>query len=248
MSRAHLTRRQFQVLQEFAQVQDENGIAPTLAELGKLLSLNRATIHGHVQALIEKGLLENLLPGASRGLDLTEEGRSLLPESAASIPAASSSTVSSAPLSSQNLRGSGFGFDHATRQSPSHALPLLGKIAAGGPIEALETPKPIDLPDYLRVDEGNYLLEVAGDSMQNAGIHSGDLVMIDRNAIAKRNDIVVAVLQDGPQEECTLKRWHPLNQHRALLLPENPNYEPLEVDQSELELRGVVKAVIRRLS
>lgn len=126
-------------------------------------------------------------------------------------------------------------------------MPLLGKIAAGGPIDVLEQPEQVELPDYLRVQDHHYLLEVAGDSMQNAGIHPGDLVMIDRQAQAQRNDIVVAVLQGTGREECTLKRWLPLDQSRVLLLPENPRYQPLEVEANDLELRGVVRGVIRRL-
>lgn len=235
MSRPLLTRRQFEVLTSFAKLQDDNGLAPTLEELGRELGLNRATVHGHVAALVEKEMLENLLPGASRGLDLTDTGRASLPaERKATIPDSHGKRPASAGPR-QTLTGQ------------NRPLQLLGRIAAGGPIEALEEPVDMDLPDYLQVQDHHYLLEVAGDSMQNAGIHPGDLVMIDRQAAANRNDIVVAVLQKDGREECTLKRWHPLNTRRVLLLPENPRYSPLEVDSKELELRGVVRAVIRRV-
>lgn len=234
MSRPLLTRRQYEVLLSFAQLQAENGLAPTLEELGRELGLNRATVHGHIQALVEKGMLENLLPGASRGLDLTDAGRS-------SLPAEEPAPIPDSP--------SGHSLPASAGQTPPAVpqLQLLGRIAAGGPIETLEEPQNLDLPDYLHVQEHHYLLEVAGDSMQNAGIHPGDLVMIDREASVRRNDIVVAVLQDGGREECTLKRWHPLDPKRVLLLPENPRYAPLEVDTAELEVRGVVRAVIRRV-
>ncbi|MCH2100788.1 MAG: transcriptional repressor LexA [Planctomycetes bacterium] len=233
MSRPLLTRRQHEVLICFAQLQDDNGLAPTLEELGRELSLNRATVHGHVQALVEKGMLENLLPGASRGLDLTEAGKNSLPVTRpALIPDSPGRPTTGA----------------STRQPrEDNHLRLLGRIAAGGPIETLEEPVELDLPDYLRVQDHHYLLEVAGDSMQNAGIHPGDLVMIDSDASAKRNDIVVAVLDKEGREECTLKRWHPLDSQRVLLLPENPNYTPLEVATRELKVRGVVRAVIRRI-
>ncbi|MAW61647.1 MAG: repressor LexA [Planctomycetes bacterium] len=235
MSRPLLTRRQHEVLLCFARLQEEQGLAPTLEELGKELGLNRATIHGHIQALVEKGMLENLLPGASRGLDLTEAGQSNLP----------SARLNPIPDSTGQAPGGASPRQSLPQQAPG--LQLLGRIAAGGPIETLEDPVDVDLPDYLRVQEHHYLLEVAGDSMQNAGIHPGDLVMIDRQGQANRNDIVVAVLQRDGREECTLKRWHPLNDRRVLLLPENPRYSPLEVNTQELELRGVVRAVIRRV-
>ena len=235
MSRPLLTRRQHEVLIAFARLQDESGLAPTLEELGRELGLNRATVHGHIQALVDKGMLENLLPGASRGLDLTEAGQASLPASRpAPIPDSPGGTVAAA--STRQLSGAN-----------TPGLRLLGRIAAGGPIETLEDPIDLDLPDYLRVQDHHYLLEVAGDSMQNAGIHPGDLVMIDRDANAKRNDIVVAVLDKDGREECTLKRWHPLDSQRVLLLPENPNYTPLEVAARELKVRGVVRAVIRRV-
>jgi repressor LexA len=235
MSRPLLTRRQFEVLISFARLQAENGLAPTLEELGRELNLNRATVHGHVAALVEKGMLENLLPGASRGLDVTETGRAHLPaDRPTTIPNSHGGRLAAAS-------------SRQPHSGPERPLQLLGRIAAGGPIETLEEPVDLDLPDYLQVQDHHYLLEVAGDSMQNAGIHPGDLVMIDRQAAVRRNDIVVAVLQKNGREECTLKRWHPLNTRRVLLLPENPRYSPLEVDTKELELRGVVRAVIRRV-
>jgi len=237
----HLTRRQFQTLTEFARLQREDGIAPTLEQLGSALGLNRVTVYGHVQALIEKGLLENLLPGASRGLELTEAGLASLPAVSTSIPVA--------PGRSGQQGAAGVTSVQSKQAPPPEPrdMPLLGKIAAGGPIDVLESPQSVQLPDYLRVQDHHYLLEVAGDSMQNAGIHPGDLVMIDRQAEVQRNDIVVAVLQGASREECTLKRWLPLDRERVLLLPENPRYQPLEVANSELELRGVVRGVIRRL-
>lgn len=81
MSRAlrrPLTPRQLQVLQAIRDHQATTGLSPTLEELGRALGVNRMTAYGHVQALLQKGLLENLDPGASRGLDLTPEARALL--------------------------------------------------------------------------------------------------------------------------------------------------------------------------
>jgi len=76
--RRPLTPRQLQVLQLIREHQATTGLSPTLEELGQALGVNRVTAYGHVHALLQKGLLENLDPGASRGLDLTAEGRAVL--------------------------------------------------------------------------------------------------------------------------------------------------------------------------
>ena len=73
-----LTKRQHQILQAFQSLQAEVGYSPTLRELGEELGVNRVTVYGHIQVLLEKGALENLFPGASRGLDITEFGNSIL--------------------------------------------------------------------------------------------------------------------------------------------------------------------------
>jgi repressor LexA len=229
-----LTRRQFEVLQAFADHQRETQLAPTLEELGQQLGVNRVTVYGHIQALLQKQCLENLMPGASRGLDLTESGRQALAPS--STKSQSYKGQPSPPVS-----------DIALPTCPEPALPLLGKIAAGGPILALEDKQAVNLPTFLGVKTCTYLLEVSGDSMIEANINDHDLVLIDREAQPKPNDIVVAILKDQAEEECTLKHYLPQDNGLVILKPANQAYQPIAVARNELEVRGVVTGVIRSL-
>ena len=216
-----LTSRQLEVLQAFARAKERARISPTLEELGKALGINRITVYGHIQALLQKGHLENLLPGASRGLEMTEAGEHV---------ATGHPRQELAPLP-----------PFPGELSPLPSIPLLGRIAAGEPIEAIENRTEIPLGDLLKVAEDTYLLEVKGDSMVDAHIQDGDLVVVRRDRPPKDGDIVVGVL---PDETATLKRYYPQPDGGTILQPANPNMAPIFCE--ELEVRGVVTGVIRR--
>jgi repressor LexA len=236
-----LTRRQFQVLQAFADHQLETQLAPTLEELGQKLGVNRVTVYGHIQALLQKQCLENLMPGASRGLDLTASGRQAL------IPTDQKGKGHFQQNNPQTMGPSPFENASPPASEPSAAIPLLGKIAAGGPILALEEKRPVHLPSFLGVKDSTYLLQVSGDSMIEANINDQDLVLIDREAHPKANDIVVAILKNAAEEECTLKHYLPQKNGLVILKPANQAYSPIAVPGTELEVRGVVTGVIRSL-
>jgi repressor LexA len=119
-------------------------------------------------------------------------------------------------------------------------LPLVGKIAAGRPLEALEEPEVLDLTDLTPPGAECYALRVQGDSMKDDGIRHGDLVLVERRSTARDGQIVVAVL---PDETATLKRLY-REGHRFRLQPANPEYAPQVVEQ--VEVRGVVLGLIRR--
>ena len=229
-----VTRRQLEVLQAFHLNQQEQGLAPTLEELGKNLGVNRVTVYGHVQALLQKGLLENLLPGASRGLDLTTEGLAILsPQFKQMGPVVSPGNGTAIP-----------GAEETTSATYStQIIPFLGKVAAGSPMEAIENRTEIPLHELIPNRQGNYLLEVDGDSMIEAHIAPGDLVMVDRDRPPLAQDIVVAVLAN---EEATLKRYVPNPDGSAYLVPANASLEPRKVAAGDLEIRGVVTGVVRR--
>jgi repressor LexA len=124
-----------------------------------------------------------------------------------------------------------------------HPLPLVGRVAAGSPILAQE-----NIEDEYRVDPGlfspkpDYLLRVVGASMRDAGIFDGDLLAVHRTPLARPGQIVVARLDD----EVTVKRFA-RDGHRVSLLPENPEFEPLEIDlrHQELVIEGLGVGVIR---
>ena len=220
-----LTKKQLQVLEAIREHQLENGLSPTLQELGAALAVNRVTVYGHVQALLQKGFLENLEPGASRGLELTEMGRDALErrESGAGAPRAA------APRAELRIPQGG-----GRALAGGLSLPLAGRIAAGAAIEAIEDREDVRLGDFLRVQEDTYLLEVLGDSMIDAHIQSGDYVVVRRDQPPREGDIVVAILED---ETATLKRYYPQKDGSYILQPANASMEPIYCDR--LEVRGV---------
>ncbi|MCB1052104.1 MAG: repressor LexA [Acidobacteria bacterium] len=123
----------------------------------------------------------------------------------------------------------------------SHSVPLLGRIAAGRPIEALELPQHLPLGDMLPPAEG-YALQVEGDSMIEDGIHEGDIVIIRRQNHAFNGQTVVAIVNG----EATLKRYyHEGSQIR--LQPANASMQPIWVGpETPFEIRGIVHALLRR--
>ena len=120
-------------------------------------------------------------------------------------------------------------------------LPLLGRIAAGRPIEALEDREDISLAELVPTGDSMYLLRVRGKSMSEDHIDDGDLVVVERRENANDGDIVVAILED---EEATLKRFYRERNGLIRLQPANSSMEPIYVQR--VQIRGVVRGVIRR--
>lgn len=121
-------------------------------------------------------------------------------------------------------------------------VPLMGRIAAGAPVEAIEHREMVRFGDFL----GNpdvFALEVRGDSMIEDHICSGDLVLVERTSEAKDGDIVVALIEGA---ETTLKRFYREPGHRVRLQPANAALEPIFVDSKKLEIQGRLLAVLRK--
>ena len=196
-----LTPRQKQILELIQDFIYETGMPPTRAEIASELGFKSANAaEEHLRALQRKGVLE-LLPGASRGIQLKDSLRDQM------------------------------------------GLPLVGRVAAGSPIlaqEHIEAHYKID--PQLFSPKPHYLLRVSGMSMKDAGILDGDLVAVHRTPEVRSRQIIVARLDD----EVTVKRYR---QKGSLvsLLPENEEFEPIEVDLREqtLVIEGVVVGVIR---
>jgi repressor LexA len=128
---------------------------------------------------------------------------------------------------------------------PKPTLKVLGRIAAGRPIEAVENPEPYTVEDLLPVEPGEnvYMLRVVGDSMLGDHITDGDLVLVERTNASRDGDIVVAIV-DG---EATLKRVYNEPGGAKRLQASNPAVEPILVRPPQtLEIRGVVRGVLRR--
>ena len=127
--------------------------------------------------------------------------------------------------------------------SPAFAIPLLGTVAAGKPIEPIETAEKIEIPRSLLGSGENFALRVRGDSMIEDGIRDGDVVIVRRQATAEDGETVVAIV-DG---EATVKRLY-RGEGRVELRPANPALRSLFLDEASgpLEIRGVVVGLIRK--
>jgi repressor LexA len=123
----------------------------------------------------------------------------------------------------------------------SASLPLVGLIAAGQPIEALEDRQEMTLTELVPTGDRIYLLKVRGKSMIEDHIDDGDLVVVERRETANDGDIVVAILEG---EEATLKRFYRERNGSIRLQPANSTMEPIFTNR--VQVRGVVRGVIRR--
>lgn len=127
------------------------------------------------------------------------------------------------------------------RQSPGGSLPLLGRIAAGRPIEAVENPETISLADFTK-SKDVFVLEVRGDSMQDEHIVDGDYVMVEKAATAHNGDIVVALVNGS---DTTLKRFYKEGA-QVRLQPSNAAMQPIMVPAGQVEIQGRVIGVLRK--
>ena len=132
-------------------------------------------------------------------------------------------------------------FTPSSAHAPS--LPIVGTIAAGSPLEAVEDPEQLDLGDLVPRGTEVYALRVKGDSMIEDSICEGDIVLVERRSSARNGETVVAVLPEG---EATLKRFYREKGRdgRIRLQPANSSMDPILVDS--VEIRGVVVGVVRR--
>lgn len=133
-------------------------------------------------------------------------------------------------------------FDQASVTVREGTLPLVGRIAAGQPIEALENHEEIPLAEMFMGHGETYMLQVVGDSMIEDHICDGDYVVVERRETASDGEIVVAVTKDN---QATLKRLYHDN-GRIRLQPANSDLDPIYVDH--VEVRGVVRGIVRRCS
>jgi len=120
-------------------------------------------------------------------------------------------------------------------------LPLLGNIAAGSPIEAVENREELDLESMFAAKQGVYVLRVRGDSMIDDHLMDGDYVVIERRETARNGEQVVALFDTG---EATLKRYYKEG-GKIRLQPANPNHQPRIVDPDKVRIQGVVIGVLR---
>ncbi|RME71647.1 MAG: transcriptional repressor LexA [Planctomycetota bacterium] len=217
-----LTPKQLAIVEFLVAYRDAHGLSPTLEEIARHFGVSKITVHEHVAQLCKKGAIRKK-PYQSRSLTVNAELEHEVRHRVAH-------------------RLSGSTQPRARTAGGSAALPLLGRIAAGRPIEAVEDPEEVlDLADVVRIDRASYALKVCGDSMIEDGIHDGDYVIVENRNWANDGEVVVAIVGDN---EATLKRLYREPDGRVRLQPANAALEPLIV--SSCEIRGVVVGVLRR--
>jgi len=214
-----LSKRQREIFDFVVAYADKHGYPPTVREIGEAVGLaSPSTVHAHLANLERAGYLKRD-PTKPRALEVV--GRERAPAVAALGPARI-----------------------AAPEAPR--LPLVGEIAAGGPLLAEE-----NIEDYLAVPEplaaggDDFLLRIKGESMIEAGILPGDYVVVHRQQTARDGDVVVALAgQDEAADEATVKRFFREN-GRIRLQPENSALEPLYPDH--VRILGKVTGVFRSL-
>jgi len=226
-----LTAKQKELLLYIHERIKETGVSPSFDEMKEALDLaSKSGIHRLITALEERGFLRRL-PHRARALEVLKMPDSATPAAPARGRGAFRPSVVTETRSSGAANG-GFG------------VPILGQIAAGVPIEAIQTEVGrVDAPPDLLAGD-HFALEVKGDSMIGAGILDGDLVIIRRGDTADSGDIVVALVD---AEEATLKRLRKRGNSIALEAA-NPAYETRIFGPDRVQIQGKLVAMIRRYS
>jgi repressor LexA len=123
----------------------------------------------------------------------------------------------------------------------ARGLPLLGQVAAGSPIDAIEGNDTISVPEQFVRRENTFCLRVKGESMVEEGIRDGDYIIVEGRDAANQGETVVALIGD----EATVKKYYRENDGRIRLQPANPSMEPIYVPEEGLQIRGVVVGLMR---
>ncbi|TCD05278.1 transcriptional repressor LexA [Erythrobacteraceae bacterium CFH 75059] len=220
-----LTAKQHQLLLFIQRRLDATGVSPSFEEMKEALDLkSKSGVHRLITALVERGFIRRL-PNRARALEVLR-----MPEmsrAGAATPAAV-------------LKGA-----RDIRHEPANdtiELPLHGRIAAGVPIEAIEDRQSLSVPAALLGPGEHFALEVAGDSMVEAGILDGDYALIRRTDTARDGEIVVALVND---EEATLKYLR-RERGRIRLDPANASYSPQVYEPHQVKVQGRLAGLLRR--
>jgi len=227
-----LTKKQHELLMFIHERIKETGVSPSFDEMKEALDLaSKSGIHRLITALEERGFIRRLAHRA-RALEVTK-----LPEQATTGPVRGRAGFTPAVI-----EGGGRPMA-AEPANDTRELVLVGKIAAGAPIAALQGDNGrYSVPEAMLGAGEHYMLEIEGDSMIEAGILDGDLVVIKKSDTATSGEIVVALVEG---EEATLKRLRKKGGSIALE-PANRNYETRIFGPDQVEVQGKLVGLIRR--
>ena len=228
-----LTRKQFELLRFINERLKEAGIPPSFDEMKDALDLrSKSGIHRLITALEERGFIRRL-PNRARAIEVIK-----LPEQVAQGGARRGFTPSVIEGDLGRVRAGSE--DEGGRPV---VVPVMGRIAAGTPIEAIQTRShTIQVPPDLLTAGEHFALEVRGDSMIEAGILEGDTVVIRKGDSAETGDIVVALIDD---EEATLKRFRRRGASIALE-PANSTYEVRILPPNRVRVQGKLVGLFRK--
>ncbi len=234
-----LTRKQSELLRFINERLKETGVPPSFDEMKEALDLrSKSGIHRLIIALEERGFIRRL-PNRARALEVLR-----LPES--STPSGASRARRFEPSVIEGTLGRVRSLASAPNDDDGRSMvtiPVMGRIAAGTPIAALQGKShTISLPPDMLPSGEHYALEVRGDSMIEAGIFDSDTVVIRRQDTAETGDIVVALIDD---EEATLKRLRKRGASIALEAA-NPSYETRIFGPDRVQIQGKLVSLIRR--
>lgn len=195
------------------------GVPPSYDEMKDSLGLaSKSGIHRLISALEERGFIRRL-PNKARALEVLK-----LPE---------------------DMQDKVVSFQAKSEPEPANdgtAIPFVGKIAAGLPIMAIEDSyNTMVVPPHMAGNGDHYALEIEGESMRDAGILDGDIVVIRKASTARNNQIVVALVD---QEEATLKRLYKSGQN-VELIADNPDFETQIYGPDQVEVQGVLVGLLR---
>jgi len=229
-----LTRKQYELLRFINERLKEAGVPPSFDEMKDALDLrSKSGIHRLITALEERGFIRRL-PNRARAIEVIK-----LPE----LSPGGGSRRGFTPSVIEGNLGKGRGGAAADDGERPVAVPVMGRIAAGTPIEALQTRShTISVPPDMLGSGEHYALEVRGDSMVDAGILDGDMALIQRNDTADTGDIVVALIDD---EEATLKRFRRRGASIALE-PANTSYEVRILPPNRVKIQGKLIGLYRK--
>ena len=239
-----LTKKQHQLLMFIDERLNETGVSPSFDEMKDALALkSKSGVHRLITALEERGFIRRL-PHRARALEVLKR-----PEPAPPAPKANKDFRPSVVDGGfHNMRPAQQAPGRQTPASTLHAgdstsLPVLGRIAAGTPIEAIQQEVDrIDAPTNLMRAGEHFILEVQGESMIDAGIHDGDLAIIQKTNDAPTGEIVVALV-DG--EEATLKRLRKKGASIALEAA-NPRFETRIYGSERIAVQGKLVGLMRK--
>jgi repressor LexA len=231
-----LTRKQLELLRFIHERLKEKSVPPSFDEMKDALDLrSKSGIHRLITALEERGFIRRL-PNRARAIEVIKLPESLAPGMGSARTRGFTPSVIEGNLGRVRTSSE----DDGARPV---AVPVMGRIAAGTPIEAIQTKSHvINMPADVLSSGEHFALEVRGDSMIEAGILDGDIALIKRTDSADTGDIVVALIDE---EEATLKRFRRRGASIALE-PANASYEVRILPPNRVRIQGKLVGLFRR--